>query len=241
MLRYLALGLAFALIVGVAVYDGLLNHRWTANTEAEDYGRLIEEQLPTEIGEWTSVEGEVDDTILRVAGAVGHVSRTYKKEATGEAVKVWLIVGPFKHVIRHTPDICYPAQDFQIMERPATYDFDAGVDGKAQFLTSAFEKRGQVRQRVFWSWHKPSDTGEIDWVASSSPRENRNTYAATPALFKLYFTTLQAQEETPPESSPANEFAKVFLPTLNELIESGRGAAAASPAAEPQPESASDS
>ncbi|MCA9241222.1 MAG: exosortase-associated EpsI family protein, partial [Planctomycetales bacterium] len=218
MLRYLALGLAFVLIVAVAVYDGVLNHRWTANTEAEDYAELIEEHLPAEIGDWKSVKYEVDDTILRVAGAVGYVSRSYKKDSTDEAVKVWLIVGPFKHVIRHTPDICYPSQDFRMMYRPETYQFDAGVDGKAQFLTSSFEKRGEMRQRVFWSWHKPSDSGPIDWVASTSPRDNRQMYAGTPALFKLYFTTLQPQEETPPESSPANEFAKVFLPVINELI-----------------------
>lgn len=231
MLRFVPLALAFVAVVAVGVYDGMLNHRWTPNVEAEQCAKLLD-LVPESIGPWKGESYETSDEILRTAGAEGYVSRLYKNEETGEQVKIWLIVGPFKHVIRHTPDICYPSNDFSRYEKKiGSYKFDVPeVQGENQFNTAAFRKGG-VSERVFWSWHKPDDTGKVTWFASPSMRVNRETYPGTPALFKLYFTT-NVDPEAPLEDNASNEFAEIFLPMLNQMILARDNPAAAGAAAE---------
>ncbi len=235
MMRFLPLALAFLVIGGVAVFDGVLNHRWVPNTEAEEYSELLK-SVPENIGPWKGQSYEVDDDILKVAGAEGYVSRAYTNEETNETVKIWLIVGPFKHVIRHTPNICYPSQEFKQGAPIEGYSLEVEGEPDNRFLTSFFEKQG-LMERVFWSWHKPSDGDEVVWYAGGD-RENRERYAGTSALFKLYFTTTQPDRDTPPQESAANEFAKVFLPVLSDLIlakQSGKALPAAEAPAADEP------
>lgn len=222
MLRFLPLVLGFLAIGAVAVYDGLINYRWTPNRAAEAYAQLLAD-VPAEIGDWRGDDYEVNDEILRVAGAEGHISRAYVNKETNQHVKIWMIVGPFKHIIRHTPDICYPASDMPMQsEGQELFSFDVpGVEN--EFLTAIFGGRGQL-ERVFWAWLNPESTDGLAWQGLKL-EDRRVRFAGTPALFKLYFTTSTNSEETPPESSAALDFAPEFLPVLTELIRQ-RGAAA---------------
>lgn len=229
MLRFVPLALAFVAVVAVAVYDGMLNFRWTPNVEAERCAELLS-LVPENIGAWKGQSYETSDEILRVAGAEGHVSRMYVNSETDQRVKIWLIVGPFKHVIRHTPDICYPSSEMYPQEKIGKYSFETPVEGTNQFITSYFSNQ-QIAERVFWSWHKPDDSGQVDWFASPNDRVNRETYAGTSALFKLYFTTVETPDTTLDEN-PANDFARIFLPMLNQMILSRENPAAAGAAAQ---------
>ncbi|TWT78498.1 hypothetical protein Pla123a_12900 [Posidoniimonas polymericola] len=229
MLRFVPLALAIAAVVAVAVYDGSLNYRWTPNVQAERCAKLLD-LVPENIGPWKGENYETSDEILKVAGAEGHVSRLYINSETDQQVKIWLIVGPFKHVIRHTPDICYPSNEMRAREKIVTHSFDVPAEGTNQFNTTYFAN-SQAAERVFWSWHKPDDSGQVNWWASPNSRENREKYAGTSALFKLYFTTVETPD-TPLEENASNDFAKVFLPMLNEMILASDNPAAAGAAAE---------
>lgn len=218
MQRFVVLSLVFIAVLGVAVYDGILNYRWTSNQQAEAYAEMLG-RVPKEFGPWKGKDYEVDDDILRVAGAKGYVSRAYVNEETNETIKVWLIVGPFKHIVRHTPDICYKAQDYRMAGGSGDYQFDVeGVENL--FLTNNFSKQNRSEQ-VFWSWLNPDETGDLKWYASG-PHVIRERYAGTPALFKLYFTTICPGPGSDPAESPSNGFAKLFLPMLTKMIQDER-------------------
>lgn len=232
MLRYAPLVLALAAIGAAAVYEGVLNHRWTPNRAAERCAKMLS-QVPEDIGPWKGKSYEVDEEILRVAGAEGYVSRLYVNEETEQSVKVWLIVGPFKHVFRHTPNICYPSQDFKPRVPTSSYSFDV-ESVQNQFLTSEFAKQ-RHGERVFWSWCNPDNLDELVWYGGGK-RETRELYAGTQALFKLYFTTTTPpgmQNPPEPEESAANDFAKVFLPMLTDMIHSEVSGVSTPPAAAP--------
>lgn len=225
MLRYFPLVIAVVAVVAVAAYDGVINHRWVPNTEAQEYAALLGE-VPKQIGPWKGEDQEVVESNLRVAGAEGYVSRTYEHEETGERVGVWLIVGPYKHVIRHTPDVCYVQSGASPMHAgDRIYTMDVPGAATSTFWTNDFDYKqpGKPawRKRVFWSWHKPTEeSDEVVWSVGKDDNDARRMYAATPALFKLYFTCNQGSEEQPLAESVCNDFAADFLPLVNELIKS---------------------
>lgn len=218
MLRYLPVVIAVAALAGAGIYDRIIHP--SNNVEAQQWATVLE-TLPVDIGDWKGTDAEVDEEILRTAGAVGKISRTYTNAVTDESVNVWLIVGHMQGVYRHTPNICYRASGHTQGEKQTRYTMQVEGQPPAEFYTAWFERTEETginRARVFWGWCKPVPGEPITWQAPGSPRQ---TFAATPALFKLYFTTSLPDPEQKKEDNISNEFAKEFLPVINGLLEKG--------------------
>jgi len=104
-----------AVLIGVLTFvEGYhMKDRWgSLAMEAGELGKRFD-QVPKEIGSWVGQDLPVDDIVKKTAGAVNYVSRRYTHSTSGREVKLWLIVGHSRDIVRHTPSICYPASGFR--------------------------------------------------------------------------------------------------------------------------------
>jgi hypothetical protein len=86
------------------------------------------------------------------------------------------------------------------------------------FFTNTFTKEdpsGRQLKRVFWSWHKPSEDGEVEWKA---PDIVRWEFGNARSLYKLYFTSDMRDLRETTDESMAMKFAKEFLPVVDKAL-----------------------
>lgn len=228
MIRYLPIIIAVVAIGAVTVFNGSITDRWSGgiNAKAEACARYLD-AVPMNIGEWEGKDQEVGQREQFVSGAVGFVSRRYTRRGTDDFINVWMIVGHSAVIVQHTPDICYKASGYHGLQKENHFAFKVEDQPEANFWTNIFHRREAARDyllRVFWAWHLPKESGPVEW---QSPGEKvsdaRYKYASAKALFKLYFTTVARSSDEAPEDSLANEFAKVFLPEVNKILEGAGG------------------
>ncbi len=223
MLRYLPIGIVATVIAAATVYNGAVTERWSGgvNKRTVIYAEALK-ALPTEIGDWQAEDYAVDNKTLRTAGAVGHISRSYKNQRTNEQVQIWLIVGHGHGIVKHTPDICYPSDGYRHRQKSAHYEMPVEGEKTMKCWTSLFTKVVEVQElktRVFWMWYDPRDEGSPQWRAPGHHvKDARFTFGGAKTLFKLYLTTSAASEVETPKESVANTFAQEFVPVLNELL-----------------------
>jgi hypothetical protein len=219
MLRlYVPVAATVALILGLTFWESLYSDRFTGSgITAEEFGKQFT-KIPKEVGSWIGTDSEVDKKTLEVAGAVNHVSRTYRNSTTGASVDLWLVVGHARDIGRHTPDICYPshgfAQDGDILRQR----IEIPSEEPATFFTARFRNEaalgGGAVQRVFWAWN-PNRPDEPQWIA---PDGQRRYFANNSALYKMYFTANMKDRDEPVAENVAVEFAKVMLPAVNRAL-----------------------
>src|SRR5262245_55768945 len=89
--RWLVIVLAVGGLAAAVVVDRLTSG--TASGDAREASARLD-NVPAEFGDWTSTEVPMDDKVLRVAEATGHVSRIYRNRKTGNLVSVLLLSGP---------------------------------------------------------------------------------------------------------------------------------------------------
>lgn len=230
MLKYLPFVVVGIAMVPLTVYQwSLLDWVWGANTPAMQCAYLLETQIPYQIGDWVGEDRPVDPKVLEVAGADGYIDRVYTNTKTDQKVSIWLIVGHFRQVSRHTPNFCYKAAGFKQVEKATLFAFDIPDLPTSKFRTAKFLNQDGSQdyyQRVFWAWWKPNplepgQTTEDVNIAWSSPEDPRIDFGYCRALYKLYFTSITTPDETPGESV-CLEFASEFLPLVHDrLRESG--------------------
>jgi len=205
-------------IVSLSFYEGYeMKDRWgTAGIEAEELGERFA-KVPLNLGdEWTGEDLPVDEIVRKTAGAIRYVSRLYTHVPTGKEVKLWLIVGHSRDIMRHTPNICYPSSGFRQAGSQLRHHMDLKSGKEAVFYTAKFEKEDAFSrhiERVFWAFNHPEAN---QW---ESPEQGaRWRYGMSKALYKLYFTsTVQADEDTI-EDNIAVDFAELMLPVIDEAL-----------------------
>ncbi len=212
MLRYLPIALGFVAIIVCWAWQAQIVDRYGDSTvTAAELAKRFSD-VPTTIGEWTSQQIGVTEEIRKRAGAVGHINRKYVN-STGDEVVLWLIVGHPRDVVRHTPQICYPAQGFRQLADEIPFTIPVAGDQQTEFWTAAFRHEGDGlprRERVFWAW-----STDGNWMA---PRHPRFEFGNTKGLFKMYFTCVERDSEQTAAKSPAVEFAEEFIPLVNSVL-----------------------
>lgn len=222
MSRLLPVVIAVVAIAALTVVEGLMSERW-ADSRLCAYCVTLLDTVPSQIGDWTGVDSEVDDETREVAGARGFVSRTYSNPSTGQTVSVWLIVGHARDTADHQPTTCYGGNGFSGGKSKTKHTLTLDDGSEATFFTALFEKNhplGTHKERVYWTWFKPeTDSGKpVQWVA---PDNLRLAIGAAPALFKLYFTTQGEAATEPIEENDALDFAREFLPVVAAALADG--------------------
>ena len=213
------LGVTVAIIVTMTVIEAGISDRFiAASVTAADFVSRVE-AVPASVGSWESAgDSDVSEQVRQTAGAVGHVSRTYRNSDTGEEVDLWLIVGHARDVVRHTPNVCYISHGFRQVGTTNKIHFDLPGDSEPQvFLNGRFIKEDhheRVQVRVFWAWNG-NEEGKYRWDA---PDHVRLYYGNNRALYKIYFTSSVSEAEDEARESAAYRFGREMLPVVNSVL-----------------------
>jgi hypothetical protein len=233
MFRYIPYALGLILLTGATWWQARIVDRWGMSSISIEELQSRFAKVPLEMGTWKGTDLEVKEEITDTAGAVAHVNRVYKNEESGEEVALWLIAGHAKDIVRHTPDICYPAQGYrQIEPREIPHPMETADGSEAVFWTARFTPEAEAtagQRRVFWAWSIDNEEGAAPkWEA---PEEGaRRRFGNTTALYKMYFTSVVTSRDETAANSPCAEFANVCIPEVNRAL-FGEASAIATPGA----------
>ena len=205
--------LAFLIVLGSGVAQGLWSGRWVSARDLEEARQRLE-RVPERVGDWEmEEEREVSAKEQQIAGIVGYKSRLYVNRQTGQAVSVLLVCGRPGAIAVHTPDVCFEGAGYRRMDEPARQIFalaERSVPGqfwRARF--TRYEAGVPLRLQAYWGWN----AGGGAWVAADNPRWE---FLGRTVLYKLYASRVLTGEEG--EADTCVGFLRQFLPALHEVL-----------------------
>src|SRR5262249_47338187 len=145
----------------------------------------------------------------------GYVYRRYRHARTGDEFTVLLLCGRSGPMSVHTPDVCYRGAGFtQAAPAVPTEVTPLGSEDAAKLWTAEFGKeRSQVGRRlhIYWAWGLPGG----QWQAAENPRV---TFAAKPALYKLYVVRTLTSANRKGEDAQAQDFLSTLVGQLDQAL-----------------------
>jgi hypothetical protein len=216
MYRWLVIAVAVVGLAGAAVFSHYASGVQSGNVR-EAAAKL--DGVPRAFGDWTSTDLAMDDKVLRVAEAAGHVSRVYANRRNKEwRLSVLLLCGPTGPIGAHEPKYCYAGSGFDMSGRPQQKAVALPGGASVSYWSALFEKKSgpvEFPQRVCWMWGVDGD-----WRAAEDPRTE---YALRRALYKLYVTRVEpraapAAETADAPADPIAAFLPEFLSEVNKAL-----------------------
>lgn len=207
--QIIPLVLGTILVVAGMLYQGQKTERWTAvNSELLERFAERVDTVPKSFSGWTSEETPLTDEEFARTGCKEYVSRIYNK--AGKQVSVYMVVGTARNITIHSPTWCYQGAGYEMESDETPFAVTVG-DKTHEFTTSTFRKEDQLgtkRLRIFWSY-----TDDGSWIA---PSLAKGYFAGKTALWKIYLITNISPEDNDVEGSASIDFAKEFLPIINQ-------------------------
>jgi hypothetical protein len=203
------------LAIGAVILSGAVHGYWTGRWEAPVGPGTVAaaarlDSIALQLGDWEGVALERNQPVE--PGISGALYRRYVHQLNGQAVTVFLVVGKAGPVATHSPDACYAASGFQVLE-PSRYSL---TTPSAEFKTAKMVKKKAVEEtklRIFWSW---SATGV--WTAPDDPRL---PFARQTALYKLYLIRELTRPGENLEEDPSIDLMRQLLPELQRALFNG--------------------
>jgi hypothetical protein len=218
-MRLLPVATAAALLLLSGLVHGLWTDRWES-PEALDAAVARVGRVPLAAGDWQGRAlgpPDVDPEAFEQAGALSYWMRRYVSRRDRSEVTAVLMCGRRNRMAVHTPDVCFRAEGFALLDAPAAYVVQpaAGGGGPAQFRTSLFNA-GEGRPaagalRVFWAWN-----AEGEWQAPAG--DARWAFRGAPFLYKLYVTHEARGQGVPLDQDAGVAFLKRLLPELHRTL-----------------------
>jgi hypothetical protein len=206
------IALAVAATIFSGVLQGRMRNRWGPSPETTLAAQRLAE-IPQRCGDWQLVSsGKLDETSERMLECAAYFVRTYQNQTTGDVVNVTLLLGPPGPISVHTPEICLPSRNFQVMgkrEEVAVGGDDAADDRFWALGYKANNLRGDLL-RVYYSW---SVGGR--WSAAGDPRFK---YAGQPYLYKIQLSALMPAGADLQADDPCKLFLQDFLPAARKFL-----------------------
>jgi hypothetical protein len=201
---------AAALIVAAGFVEGRWSNRWGMSPELSSLSERLGEIPPT-LGGWTSSDGRLSDREVALAGATGHLVRTYSRRADGARITILLLAGLPRDIAAHTPDVCYPGAGYQL-DQPERIELTSESTLTAVLRTARARSPapGATPLRIYWSWND----GE-GWQAPDDPRW---TFAGRRALCKLYAVADLSTDNADATETPTAELLRVLLPETKRAL-----------------------
>ena len=218
-------GLVVLLVGGLA--QGLMSHRWLPNIAVRDAALALND-IPAEIGNWTSEDVALSDSDKQIGGIAGYVQRTYRDRTTGTEVSLLLVAGESGPISVHPPTACFSGRGYNVVRQPgllaivksgsesptlAATDPEASrnhVFNQADFANNAIDDVSLIR--VCWAW---STNGH--WEAPANPRLQ---FASEPYLYKLYVSERWIPNgDVQQDAGAAQQFLMTALPIVCERLE----------------------
>jgi hypothetical protein len=215
-----ALGFLILLIVTLTAgwLHGSLSNRWGPRPDAKVAADLFRRELAPEVGNWRMRKESVfEPEVLRILQCPAYISRVYEHQQTGDVVTVMVIVGPPGPVSVHTPEVCYPSQDYTLGGKRRLVPIKDTQGTNHAFWEVALKGNSLVGEElhVMYGWSR----GDI-WEAHQHPRFG---YGGLTHLYKLQLAVPANQQPKGTDFDPSQDFLVNFLPQLKPfLIESSR-------------------
>ena len=141
--RRVELGVA----IGLMLLTGIASW-WLLLRPAIEHDAAVFDALPTEFNGWRSVDLEIDQAVSDMLAADHNVQRAYLHPL---GYQIFVYVGYYGTerggTPEHTPDICYPAQGWQIVESMIQR---AGGQGGFDLREFVVEQAGERRLVHYW-------------------------------------------------------------------------------------------
>lgn len=215
-------------LIGGGFAQGLMSHRWLPNAAVQN-AALALNNIPTEIGNWTSEDVALIDADQKIGGIAGYVQRNYRDRTTGTEVSLLLVVGESGPISVHPPTACFSGRGYNVVRQPGVLAIARSNDqspaaaitnsgtsknhifNQADFANSAIDDVSLIR--VCWAW---STNGH--WEAPANPRLQ---FASRPYLYKLYVSERWIPNgDVNQDTGAAQQFLMTALPLLSDRLES---------------------
>jgi hypothetical protein len=160
-----------------------------------------------------------DPKVAQIAGCSDHIIRTYVNEATGVLITAMVLYGNAEAVSGHTPEVCYPAAGYRMVEGPATKDIT--VDGTTVSFRSSVYTRNEdgstPREEVFYSFRHQGR-----WFADV---ENHwKVFRHRPSMYKIQTQRRIVPGENREHGNPTDDFLAALLSELEHRLAAGKPA-----------------
>lgn len=206
---------AAAILIGAGLVHGRWTDRWRTSRALEEMSARLD-SVPAEIGSWSGRPVAMGARELAAAGAVGHLSRSYRDAERGAAVTVLLICGLPGDIASHPPTVCYPGAGYEIASLGRLVVRPGPSSDGAVFRTAIARPPrpgGPGPIRICWAWN--------DGDGWRVPEDPRLAFAAEPALCKLYVIQRGRGVGADPEGGPCDAFLRELLPVLDRTVFDG--------------------
>ena len=205
----IALLLVVSTTIVSAAVAGRLSNRWGVSATAEEAGvQLL--KVPKNVGEWQlRKESELNETALNLLQCNAYLYRTYERPGTGDFVVVALLLGPPGPISVHTPEVCYPAREYDVKESRKQIKF---AGGKGQTLWSTLFQSKTVDAQLLQVAYAWSDGGE--WQAFDDARWPN---LGKSHLYKIQIAAMSGDVDRKPDVV-CNDFLEDFLPLTSQHL-----------------------
>ncbi len=200
---------AIALLALAALGHGLRTDRWGVPADLQAAVAQLQ-QLPKELGDWTSTDGKLSDAEVAIAQIAGYLIRNYEHKYTQEKISIMILCGRPGPVAVHTPEICYAGAGFV----PGPVEIYSMPKG-GSLWHSEFVKQGAAEEklRIHWAW---STNGDL--IASKSPITD---FGLSKALYKIYVIRQVIGSKRQSDAEPDRELLKILQPHLKKCLSLG--------------------
>jgi hypothetical protein len=171
-------------------------------------------ELPSTLGSWTLASAsdvQMDPEIARIAGSSDHIIRVYTDQKSGESAKVLVVYGLASSVFGHTPEVCYPAAGYRLVDDPPPVDHELSVAGSAtpvRFRSGFFSKQIGGVSRYEEVYYTFLHNGQ--WLPEVASRWKQFRYH--PGMFKVQLehpvSGLSKQTENSPTEALLREIVQ---------------------------------
>jgi len=205
---YVLLTSAIGLTAFFGVLHGSLTDRWGSQEDTQRIADRLRD-FPAELGSWTMAETlDLSPTVQEMLQCRGFINRQYVHQVSGQAVSVFVVLGPTGPISVHTPDVCYSSVQYRVLgSRQAVTIQDAG-GGRTEFWAATLESTRMDKSllRVHYAW---SSDGR--WTAPENPRFS---CAGLPYLLKIQVAASLPAGSDPAQNDPGEDFLEDFIPVF---------------------------
>jgi hypothetical protein len=173
--------------------------------------------IPAKLGGWKLVAGgekTLDDLTVRITGGTDYILRNYVDDLTGVSLVALVLFGPAEPVLPHTPEVCYPATGYSLVDDASDRLLKSDDGTSMEFRSLVYSKpggRSALREEVYYSFRLEGRWSPDAGAGRKFPRRN-------PSVFKVQVQRRVAEGEHRDLDEPIEDFLKILIPEIERRI-----------------------
>jgi hypothetical protein len=189
-----------------------LSHRWGPSADMQAAAARLA-QIPRQFGDWKFQSSEeIGESVVEMLQCAGYISRVYANQATGETVRVVVLLGPPGPIAVHTPEVCFSSQNYRQEEARKQAAVKVSAEREDAFWCLTFRAK-DLRGDLLRVWYGWSTDGR--WSASEQPRY---AFAGRPYLYKIQLAASLPPWARADQQDPCRRFLADFLPASQSYL-----------------------